>query len=81
MSIPEEMGGNHTVTTDVWDINGRKVWSTEVLTGGRYCVVPWNLSGNDGAPLPSGIYLYRAKVSETGVSSESSVKKLIIIRK
>ena len=79
--LPEEMGGNHTVTTDVWDINGRKVWSTEVLTGGRYCVVPWNLSGNDGAPLPSGIYLYRAKVSETGVSSESSVKKLIIIRK
>lgn len=42
---------------------------------------PLNLSGNDGAPLPSGIYLYRAKVSETGVSSESSVKKLIIIRK
>ncbi|MBR1593751.1 MAG: type IX secretion system sortase PorU [Alloprevotella sp.] len=71
-----------TVTTEVFDATGRKVWAhTATASGSSYHSVAWNLTGSSGAVLPAGIYLYRARVEAASGGGTTKTKKLIIVKK
>lgn len=70
------------VTTEVYDISGRLIWSntSSTPTGSNYNSVEWRLVDNNGAPIPAGIYLYRSKISSESHKAESKTKKIIVVR-
>ena len=68
---------NSDVEIEVYDVFGRRVWAKKVNTEGNlYCTTAWNLTTTAGVPLPSGIYIYRAKSN----GKETDGKKIIIIK-
>ncbi|MBF1082590.1 MAG: hypothetical protein HXL34_09085, partial [Prevotellaceae bacterium] len=42
--------------------------------------VDWNLTQNNGYRVPTGVYLYRARVSCDGSSMASKARKLVVVR-
>lgn len=72
----------HTVVTEIYDIAGRLIWSDKQNTvpGNGYSSTEWLLTDNSGAPVPAGIYLYRAKVSSNSWKANSETKKIIVVR-
>ncbi|MCM1522178.1 MAG: type IX secretion system sortase PorU [Muribaculaceae bacterium] len=75
-----------TVTVDVYDISGRRVWSSSsrgradmFLTSPLY----WNLTDSNGGRVARGIYLYRATVtteasSTTPATSSSEIRRIAV---
>ena len=71
------------VTVEVFDLMGRRVWST-TRTGGSEmsATVPivWNMTDTGGRRVPHGIYVCRATVSTDGVKVVTKSKKLAVGR-
>ena len=70
-----------TVTIEVYDLMGRKVWST--TQSGRsdmYTSTPvtWDLIDMGGRRVPRGIYVYRATITTDGVKEATKAKKLAV---
>lgn len=68
------------ITFEVYDTAGRKVWAaTRTLpkSVGNYHL-PWNLRTTEGAPLPDGIYLFRAVLKGSQGFTNIQTQKLII---
>lgn len=76
-------GSECQFTLEVFDFAGRILW-THTETGsnanGLY-TVPWSLTSGIGAPLGSGIYLYRARVTCGDSEEATKTRKLIINRR
>ncbi len=72
----------HTVSTEIYDIAGRKIWAHQASTNGGsgYSSTEWRLTDGSGAPVPAGIYLYRAVVSSPSQRMETKTKKIIVVR-
>lgn len=74
-------GAECTVTIDVFDFAGRKVWTT-TQTGGNGSnayTIPWNLNTPAGGRLGSGIYLYRCTLQNGKSKKVSNTQKIIIL--
>ena len=75
-------GSNVDIILDVYDLNGRLFWphseNTPTISGS--CSVEWNLVQNNGYRVPTGVYLYRARVSCDGSSMASKARKLVVVR-
>lgn len=74
-------GSNVDVIIDVFDMSGRLLWqnaSSGVSTGNTF-TVDWNLTTQSGGRLPTGVYLYRVRLSSGGSKKVSKAKKLIIL--
>ena len=74
-------GSNVDVILDVYDLSGRLLWThseSGPSTTGTYSV-DWNLTQNNGYRVPTGVYLYRARVSCDGSGATSKARKLVII--
>ena len=74
-------GSNVDVILDVYDLSGRLLWThseSGPSTTGSYSV-DWNLTQNNGYRVPTGVYLYRARVSCDGSGAASKARKLVII--
>ena len=70
-----------SVTIEVYDLMGRKVWST--TQSGRsdmYTSTPvtWDLTDLGGRRVPRGIYVYRATISTDGIKEATKAKKLAV---
>ena len=70
-----------SVTIEVYDLMGRKVWST--TQSGRsdmYTSTPvtWDLTDTGGRRVPRGIYVYRATISTDGIKQATKAKKLAV---
>lgn len=68
-------------TIEVFDLSGRKVWSTDTSTGSNIdskVSVNWNLCDGSGARVARGIYLYRATVTTADGTSSSKTRKLAV---
>ena len=74
-------GSNVDVILDVYDLSGRLLWThseSGPSTTGTYSV-DWDLTQNNGYRVPTGVYLYRARVSCDGSGAASKARKLVII--
>ena len=74
-------GSNVDVILDVYDLSGRLLWThseSGPSTPGTYSV-DWDLTQNNGYRVPTGVYLYRARVSCDGSGAASKARKLVII--
>ena len=69
-------------TVEVYDCFGRLWWThTETATASAgYHTIPWDLATSSGLPLPSGLYLYRVKISCNGGDETTKTKKLVVRR-
>ena len=77
----DRSGSSVDVTVEVFDVGGRILWSQTdagVIAASPY-VMSWNLTGSNGAPLQTGVYLYRVKLKSEGAVRTSKAKKLIIV--
>lgn len=75
-------GSTCTFTIEVFDFTGRVVWS-QTTTGSSangFKTIAWDLTTNTGAPVHSGVYLYRARVSTDESAEVTAARKLIINR-
>lgn len=78
----DRSGSNLDITIDVFDISGRPLWRHSekgVSTGNTY-TVDWDLRGNNGKQLRTGIYIYRVSMSSDGSGVVSKAKKLLVVR-
>ena len=72
---------NVTYLIEVFDLNGRRVWSdtqatsTDILAS---ITSRWDLRDSSGVRVPRGIYLYRATVTSENGSSATRTKKLAV---
>lgn len=80
--ISHNFGGSDVdVILDVYDLSGRLLWThseSGPSTTGTYSV-DWDLTQNNGYRVPTGVYLYRARVSCDGSGAASKARKLVII--
>ncbi len=77
----DRAGSNVDVVVEVFDISGRLLWSHEeggVSENATYTVT-WDLCGNNGSHLQTGVYLYRVKLTSDNATRTSKAKKLIVI--
>ena len=77
----DRAGSNLDVEIEVFDVSGRPLWKhaeSGVSASGAY-TVDWDLTGNDGCRLGTGVYIYRVKLGGDGSGMVSKAKKLIII--
>ncbi len=75
-------GASMDVTIDVFDATGRQLWThsdTGVTDAGAY-TVSWDLTTSSGSQIPTGVYLYRVRMSGNGGAVAKKAKKLIIVR-
>lgn len=71
-----------SVTVEVFDFSGRVLWKHEerVVSIDNSYSLSWNLCASLGAPLSSGVYLYRVTVASPSGKSTSQAQKLVILR-
>ena len=71
-----DLSADADVTVDVYDVAGRRVRHMDVgrLSAGARGL-PFNGAGNDGRPLPSGVYFYRVSANGATVT-----QKMVIAR-
>lgn len=77
----DRSGSNLDIEIDVFDISGRPLWHHKengVSSVGAY-TVDWNLVGDNGSRLHTGVYIYRVKMSSDGSEAVSKAQKLIIL--
>jgi len=63
-------------TVEIFDLSGRKIWSFSQSNADN---VSWNLIGNDGIKVKSGIYLYRVSINTIDSDVYSKTNKMLII--
>lgn len=78
----DRIGSEISLEIEVMDTSGRLLWrhSESGTSAGNVCNVTWNLAAEGGAPLNTGVYLYRVKLSSEGSSWASTAKKMIVVR-
>lgn len=67
------------LTIDVYDLMGRKVWTSSATTSSTYNVQTWNLTDATGARLPAGLYFFKATTAGEAGEEETDAKKIIIV--
>lgn len=74
-------GADCTITIDVFDFSGRRVWTATQTgsNGNAVSTIPWNLSTPTGSRLGTGIYLYRCTIQCGKSKKVSKTQKIIIL--
>lgn len=69
------------ITLELFNFQGQMLWqySEKALSEGVVSTVEWDVTGQGGQPLPTGVYLYRAKLSSGGSSEQSKTRKIIVL--
>ena len=81
-TFQKEDGESSTAIFEVYSLNGQKIWQSENINmseGIGYGLAQWNLTNNDGARVPAGIYLYKVTLKVGGHKRESDAKKIIVL--
>ena len=77
----DRAGSQIDVVVDIIDMSGRVVASRHVkeTTPTNTSYVTWNVATDGGAPLHTGIYLYRAKVISDGGTVVTKAQKIVVL--
>ncbi len=70
-----------TVTIELFDFQGRILWSNteNAVSDGTVYTYRWDVASSAGQPIPTGVYLYRAKISAAGGSLQTKTRKIVIL--
>jgi hypothetical protein len=71
------------VSINIYSTSGtlvRTIRQNFTPSGSRSGEITWDGTSNDGALLPSGLYVYRLKLATASGSNETAYQKLVIIR-
>lgn len=80
VSYPTDVTATN-ISLDIYDLAGRLVWKKSLPTTTKgYSTVSWNLNAFDNAPLPAGIYVYKASITAGDVLHETESKKMIVVK-
>ena len=77
----DRAGSQIDVDLEIFDMSGRMLWShaeTGTSSTSTY-TIDWDLTVDGGRRLPTGVYLYRVRLSSDGSSKVSKAKKLVIL--
>ena len=64
------------VTTEVYDVSGRLIWSAAAKVNGTYATINWDLTNSRGAKVNAGIYIYRSLIN----GKHTKAKKMIVLK-
>lgn len=69
------------VTIELFDFQGRILWSNSevAVSDATVYTYTWDVTAPGGQPIPAGVYLYRAKISASGGSSQTKTRKILIL--
>lgn len=69
------------VTVEVLDLQGRVMWrnNEKAVCGGGVYTLAWDVTTQTGAPLPTGVYLYRAYMSSGDSKAVTKTGKFMVI--
>lgn len=72
---------NLDVTIELFDFQGRMLWRHDgsATSGDNTYTVDWNVTMQGGQPMPTGVYLYRAKLSSGGSGEQTKTRKIIVL--
>ena len=70
-----------TVTLELLNFQGQLLWSNteNAVCDGTEYTYTWNVAAAGGQPIPTGVYLYRAKISAGGSTEQTKTGKIIIL--
>ena len=70
-----------TVTIELFDFQGRILWSNteNAVCDGTIYTYAWDVTASGGQSIPTGVYLYRAKISSAGGSEQTKTQKMVIL--
>lgn len=74
VTAPETTGG----LIEVFDLSGRRVWSSNGVSGAGLMTTTWDLLDAGGNRVPRGIYIYRATVTGSDGKEKRASKKLAV---
>ena len=69
------------VRIDVFNVQGQLMWSNseqQVCDGNTYSCA-WNAVAQGGQPLSTGVYIVRAYITESGVTSATKTVKFVVV--
>ena len=71
-----------TFTVEVFDLTGRRLWTQTAQTTSSTgsVTIPWDLTDTGGAPMNGGVYLFRARLTADGATTETKAQKMIILK-
>lgn len=74
-------GSTLDITIELFNFQGQALWmhTQKEATAGSTIRIPWDGTTNEGRPLPTGVYLYRARLSSTESNEQTKTRKLIIL--
>lgn len=69
------------VTIEIFNLQGQILWQcSERLTSvSTQCAIVWDVTASGGQPMPTGVYIYRARLSSEGSSEQTKAEKIIVL--
>ncbi len=69
------------VTLELFNFQGQKLWQStqKGISDGTVYSFTWDVTTQGGQPIPTGVYLYRAKIASGGGESQTKTRKIIIL--
>ncbi len=73
--------GELDVTIEIFNFQGQMLWqrSETLSSASTQCVVGWDVTAGSGQPMPTGVYIYRARLSSEGSSEQTKTEKIIVL--
>lgn len=69
------------ITLDIYDLGGRLMWRKSLATTTKgYATTSWDLTAFDTAPVPAGVYIYKASITTESELHETESKKMIVVK-
>lgn len=77
----DRAGSDISIVINVYDISGRPVWHHKVSGNSATSTytIDWDLIGDNGKRLRTGVYIYQVKLGSNGGSMIDKARKLVVI--
>lgn len=72
---------NIQVTIELFNFQGQKLWSVteDTASDSNTYTYTWDVTAQSGQPMPTGVYIYRAKLSSGSSEEQIKTGKIIIL--
>lgn len=69
------------VTIELFNLQGQMMWhhSERMSSANSQCVVQWDVTAQGGRPMPTGVYVYRARLASQEGVAQTKTEKIIVL--